>query len=513
MKIKIFLLIFYILHSIFLVDCCAVFEDLSVGARTIGFGSAFTGISDDASSLFYNPAGMVQLKRPEILGTVSWLFPGSADSFYGYLGFVYPFIKAGYFGINILGRGINANGRYGETTLGISYARSINPYTSWGFTIKNCAQSDSYPALPSFFKNRIPSGFSFDLGLLYKVEKLENLSIGLGIMDLGARNWNIWNFRFGTGYRFLQLFKIFQDSIALADFIIRGDGEFKLNLGTEGWLVPSPKLKRFLKGDLLGARIGMKFGSAGDFSLTLGAGIKTSRIEKTDWRFDLAVVPVYHSSSGLTGGSYWISYSMLFGDAKKWEKERQARIEEEKRRQEELKKLLEEKKRLEEENKRLAEEKKKLEDEKRELENARKKAMEELKKLEGITVTEKKEKIIIVATESAIHFASGSAEIVEKSYDTLDKIVKALKAYPESVISVEGHTDNVPIGPKLKSIYPSNLELSQARAESVVQYFVNQGISSSRLVKKGYGESKPVGPNETAVGRAKNRRVEIIIQK
>lgn len=390
-NLKILFITFFILCLASLIDCYAAFEDLSVGARAMGMGGAFTGISDDASGLFYNPAGIVQLKRPEIIGTASYLFPGSADSFYGYLGFVYPILKAGYFGASILGRGVNIKGRYGDTTFGISYAQSFDTYTSWGITVKNCAQSDSYSALPPFFKNRFPFGMSADLGLMYRIPKNENLGIGLGILDLGA---GIWNFRFGTSYKFDRLFKIFQDSTGSADFIIRGDGEFKLDLGGEGWFVPTPQLQKFLNGNLLGVRMGMKFGTAGDFSLTLGAGLKSNNIEKTDWKIDCAVVPVYHTSAGFTGGSYWISYSMLFGDARKWEKDELARIEEEKRRQEEMNRLLEEKKRLEDENGRLAEEKKRLEDEKKELEDARRKAMEDLKKLQGITVKEEKEKIV-----------------------------------------------------------------------------------------------------------------------
>ena len=475
-----------LLFCILFISCShAAFEDLSVGARAMGMGGAFVGVSDDASGLFYNPAGITQLKRPEVTGTLSWLFPGSADSVYGYFGFVYPVMNIGHIGFSLLGRGINANGRYGDTTLGVSYARSIDSHISLGATVKLCAQGDTYPALPLFFRNRFPPGMSFDLGLMYKIPKNENLSFGLGIMDIGI---GIWSLRLGTGYKFAELFKIFQNSIASADFVIRGDGEFKLNLGAEGWFKPNPKLQEILKDNLLGVRTGMKFGTAGDFSLALGVGIKSNNIEKTDWKLDLAIVPIYHTSSGFSGGNYCISYSMLFGDANKWEKEEQR-----------FAKLLEEKRLLEEKIKKLEED--------------QRKALEELKKLEGLTVREEGEKIIIVATETAIHFASGSAEIVKECYDTLNKIAKALKAYPESIISVEGHTDNVPIGPKLKSIYPSNKELSQARAESVAQYFATQDISSGRLLKKGYGESKPVASNATEEGKTKNRRVEIIIQK
>ena len=71
----------------------------------------------------------------------------------------------------------------------------------------------------------------------------------------------------------------------------------------------------------------------------------------------------------------------------------------------------------------------------------------------------------------------------------------------------------MPIGPELKKIYRSNLELSQARAENVAKYFGANGIPSDKIVTKGYGESKPIASNKNEEGRFKNRRVEITIKK
>lgn len=471
MKFKVLFIIFCILYFAFCSGSYAAFEDLGVGARAMGMGGAFVGVSDDASALFYNPAGITQLKRPEVTGTLSWLFPGSADSTYGYLGFVYPTMKTGYFGVSLLGRNISANnGKYGESILGISYARKIDAHVSWGVTIKNCSQGDTYSALPLFFKDRFPGGLNVDLGLTYRIPQLESLILGAGINDIGA---GICNVRFGAGYKFDRLFEIFQDSLASSDLVIRGDGDFKLDLGAEGWFT-NPKLQEVLKGNLLGVRIGTKIGTAGDFSLGMGVGIKSNNIERTDWKLDLAIVPIYHTSSGLTGGNYSVSYSLLFGDANAWEKEEQVRLKEEEK-------------------------------------NA--KLLDDLKKLEGLTLTEDQNKIVIVAQEAAIGFVSGSAEILPESYKALDLIVNALQVYSDSVVLIEGYTDNLPIGPRLKAKYPSNLELSRDRAESIAQYFVKQGISEERLVKKGYGEKNPIALNTTEEGRTKNRRVEITIQK
>ena len=79
--------------------------------------------------------------------------------------------------------------------------------------------------------------------------------------------------------------------------------------------------------------------------------------------------------------------------------------------------------------------------------------------------------------------------------------MRSLKAYPEVRVEVAGYTDDVG-----KEDY--NLGLSQRRADSVKQYLVNAGISTDRVLARGYGESNPVASNSTASGRAENRRIE-----
>jgi chemotaxis protein MotB len=87
-------------------------------------------------------------------------------------------------------------------------------------------------------------------------------------------------------------------------------------------------------------------------------------------------------------------------------------------------------------------------------------------------------------------------------------VSKVLAAVPNKVI-IEGHTDNQPLaGGK----YPSNWELSVARAYSVIEYFSKEkGISPERFIAAGYGEYRPVASNETLEGRAQNRRIEIVL--
>ena len=77
---------------------------------------------------------------------------------------------------------------------------------------------------------------------------------------------------------------------------------------------------------------------------------------------------------------------------------------------------------------------------------------------------------------------------------------------------VNGYTDNAPIGPELqKQGVTTNQELSQKRAESVMQYLISQGVKQDLVSAVGHGEADPVAPNDTAQGRAQNRRVEITL--
>jgi chemotaxis protein MotB len=122
------------------------------------------------------------------------------------------------------------------------------------------------------------------------------------------------------------------------------------------------------------------------------------------------------------------------------------------------------------------------------------------------------QKIRIVFTERAVLFASGSAELDQQAKEVLNDLAELISTLPqESRIIIEGHTDNVPI--KTKE-YANNMELSIARAISVLNYFVKEkGLPPERFAVVGYGEYRPVAPNDTEENRAKNRRIEIIISR
>ncbi|MBC3757734.1 OmpA family protein [Hyunsoonleella sp. SJ7] len=105
-----------------------------------------------------------------------------------------------------------------------------------------------------------------------------------------------------------------------------------------------------------------------------------------------------------------------------------------------------------------------------------------------------------------ILFDYGTPVINQESYDVLNDIIKILKEYPNARFMIEGHTDST-------SSSGWNQRLSENRANSVLKFLVDNGVDPSRLTAKGYGETKPIAPNDTKEGRALNRRVEINLIK
>src|SRR2546422_974778 len=107
-----------------------------------------------------------------------------------------------------------------------------------------------------------------------------------------------------------------------------------------------------------------------------------------------------------------------------------------------------------------------------------------------------------------ILFASGSAVLDKNGSEVLRRVADQLKETKFQVV-VTGHTDNKPIGPGLVNRYPTNWELAGARAASVVRLFAESGLAGSRLLAASMADTRPVAPNDTPEGRAKNRRIEI----
>jgi len=119
---------------------------------------------------------------------------------------------------------------------------------------------------------------------------------------------------------------------------------------------------------------------------------------------------------------------------------------------------------------------------------------------------------IKVTVNNELLFPSGDWQMPVEAQRTLSKIVPILAPKQQNKVQVNGYTDNVPIGPGLKSQgITSNLELSQKRADTVMQYMISQGVNPSLVSAQGFGEKEPVASNDTPEGRAQNRRVELTL--
>jgi len=180
---------------------------------------------------------------------------------------------------------------------------------------------------------------------------------------------------------------------------------------------------------------------------------------------------------------------------------------------------------LEKENEDLKQSIDRLQSEAETLERQRQEEMNEMKStyddlLEGmkseiekgkITITQLKGKLKVNMLDEIL-FDSGKTTIKPEGVEVLERVGEILLNVKDRAINVEGYTDNVPIGPELARRYPTNWELSAARATNVARYLQEKiGIDPTLLSATGYGEYQPVASNEDEEGRARNRRIEIVL--
>lgn len=111
----------------------------------------------------------------------------------------------------------------------------------------------------------------------------------------------------------------------------------------------------------------------------------------------------------------------------------------------------------------------------------------------------------VISLSGGVLFASGQSQVLPGAQSSLNQIAEVIAADPSKKIAVEGHTDS-------RGAPESNLALSQARAQAVAQYLIAHGVQATRVSANGLGASRPIADNESAEGRASNRRVEIVIQ-
>jgi len=130
---------------------------------------------------------------------------------------------------------------------------------------------------------------------------------------------------------------------------------------------------------------------------------------------------------------------------------------------------------------------------------------------QDIEIVEMEDTLKVVFIDKIL-FDSGSAEINEKGKQLLLVVAESVRDNTDESILVEGHTDNLPLGPTLKEKFPSNWELSVARAAAVVRFLQKEGrVQPERLAAHGYSFYRPVASNKNKEGRRQNRRIEIIL--
>lgn len=126
--------------------------------------------------------------------------------------------------------------------------------------------------------------------------------------------------------------------------------------------------------------------------------------------------------------------------------------------------------------------------------------------MKGVSVTQGDRRITL-RIDNNLLFASGQADLTSRGKTVLQGLMDTLETF-DGRVSIEGHTDNVPIATQR---FPSNWELSTGRATSVLRYLADGGLPEMRLRAIGYADTRPLKSNETNLGRAANRRVELLL--
>ena len=162
---------------------------------------------------------------------------------------------------------------------------------------------------------------------------------------------------------------------------------------------------------------------------------------------------------------------------------------------------------LERDNARLVREKESITRSQQTLETELRRSLES----KDITISELQGKLTVDILDRVL-FDSGEATLKPEGQQVLRRVAEVLAQYPDRQVHVIGHTDNVPIRAGARDRYPSNWELSTARATAAVRFLSEQaGVAPTRLGAVGYGEFRPVADNTSAEGRSRNRRIALVV--
>jgi len=300
----------------FSVSARASFEPLPVGARAAGMGEAYTVVADDTLSLYYNPAGIIHVRRPELGTSYSRLFFGLDDKSEisrSFLGYAQPLPHNwGAAGISYLHLGLS--GLYSEDTIGLSFAREVQDKWNVGGSLKllrksfgsdqytdNAINVETGQALnakdPLLAKGNSKSAVGLDLGAQYRLSK--NYAFGLALRNINQPNTALNGSDKAPAVYALGISRwnrVSSLSLELANWKFANDQDYRLNFGGERW---------FRSG--FGARAGLAFGSRQFANLSLGGSYRMD-----GFQFDYAL---HYPLQGVekTAGTHMVSLSYRFG--------------------------------------------------------------------------------------------------------------------------------------------------------------------------------------------------------
>ncbi len=305
------------------VTCWADFEDLGVGARPIGMGNAYTALADDVNAIYYNPAGLAQLDECQFTsgyGKLYWGLDDGSNLGSGFVGYAHPLYHWGTLGAGWLNFGLQ--GLYQENSFIFSYGNSLKKrllaglnlkllYKKYGKTLETeNALIDGGPEVsgerdPVFSKGYSKTGFSTDLGLLYKFNR--EYSLGLALTDINQPHMDLKDNKSRVPIGVRSGFLYNSDFLTFALDTTFRNGDVNVYSGVEKWFLNRT----------FGVRAGLGVGSRSFSNLALGASYT-----KYLFQFDYAFL---YPLSGIrdTYGSHRISLTLRFAPEK--EKKKRAR--------------------------------------------------------------------------------------------------------------------------------------------------------------------------------------------
>ncbi len=540
-----------------------IFLKLNWDPASYAMADAYSGFSDNfAGSIFINPAGVSRLTSSQFtlssmlipLTDVRLVFAGVAQSF-------------GIEAAMAVGGAYIDWGEEEETdATGTTIGNFTNKNTMAFASFSSALGAGLYLGVTGKFIDQTlfdnyQKTFLADVGIQFIPEVFKKVGIGLSVTNIGIANSMAYNeakLRAPTTFHLgwvIRLIDLYGSGLSFSfDNTFPVDGAYKLSLGGElnlgntiilrsgykmlGWDIPEFTFGLgLIVSNML--RIDMAYSDKGNLgkyelaALTVLFGRKEKKSE--DWKEDVnalkqqvdALSQNVNTNTGMISdsGEKIDALTNELNDlksilAQSSSELRKALEESQKKAQEDLAKkdaelaakeaeqeamkqkmAEEQKKAVEEAAKKAAEEA--TEKLRKEYEEKFNKIKEEVKEDKNIEVREDKRGIVL--NLQGINFASGKAEVPPYVYPTLDRVARILGQYPDAKIRVEGHTDSVG-----NDVY--NQSLSKARANAVMMYFIEKhAIPPQRIEAIGYGETMPIADNGTPDGRARNRRVEIII--